>query len=702
MIKYSNFFILFILLSLGVVFQSNIHISTNLLSLFASKEAIEKFKIADNLGYSKEMFIVVKGFDETSKTKVRDIAHKIKDIKDILSVHSTVVPPKEVQQYYKKYYPILADFDDVKLSKDDIKIKLQALYDSLQTSAFYISIDKNDPLKLFELQGVGNDEIAHKGEFITLGDYGYIIRVSTDVSASQMGKAKALYDNVHTLLSDYDDVISFAPFYYTVENSAKIKNDVKFIVILSSIILFIIYYLLIKNLKLLSHTLVALLSSMIFAGLLSTTIFSNFNALSLAFGMSITAVSIDYLLHYYFHDFYQNKKKIDRNVLYGYLTTTVAFGIFSFIPIPIISQISFFTVASLSFAYVVFTFIFPMLNISANEQVFKIKKNKTNISSYLFFVISIALFTYSIFSTNLDNNIKNLDYQNTKLRDIQKMLHSSTKTKLTPVIVKAQTTQELLDNLHLLKDTQLNSFSLASFIPNISKCKKKLNSLENYDFASVNLLINEVALDVGFRDAYFKDSYTFVDNLPSCNIENFDSFKSFSLNVYKDEQSYYTIALLKDAEIAIKEKFASSLSAKDIFAKLASQMYKDLLIYSLIVLVAIFTLLILSVKSRFVYALNYILFPMSLSLSILSSFVDINIMHIFSLIILIAIGIDYGIYMSNTNNKQSTIIAIRYSLLSTFAAFGVLMFSSIVALKSIGIVISIGAISIFILIRYQK
>ncbi|MBC8236595.1 MAG: hypothetical protein H8E76_00015 [Helicobacteraceae bacterium] len=77
-------------------------------------------------------------------------------------------------------------------------------------------------------------------------------------------------------------------------------------------------------------------------------------------------------------------------------------------------------------------------------------------------------------------------------------------------------------------------------------------------------------------------------------------------------------------------------------------------------------------------------------------------MHIFSLIILIAIGIDYGIYMSRTDKPSSTMLAIKYSLLSTFAAFGVLVFSSITALNSIGLVITLGIATIFILIKVMK
>jgi len=113
-------------------------------------------------------------------------------------------------------------------------------------------------------------------------------------------------------------------------------------------------------------------------------------------------------------------------------------------------------------------------------------------------------------------------------------------------------------------------------------------------------------------------------------------------------------------------------------------------------------MLFLSVKKRFLYALNYIIFPLSFTLAILVSLDSINIMHLFSLIILIAIGIDYGIYMSNSDKPSNTMLAIKYSLLSTFAAFGVLIFSTIVALNSIGMVITLGCGAIFILIKVMK
>ncbi|WP_415396521.1 hypothetical protein [Sulfurimonas sp. CS5] len=700
--KYANYIILIILLMVAFFAKEHISISTNLLSLFASEESIEKLNIASKLGYSKEMLVAVKGFDNSAKTKVYELLQKLKTIDGIVSVQSTLTPSEVQLQYYKNNYPLLASFNDEIQSEDSVNKKLQNSYNALLSDIFYTSIDKNDPLKLFNLTNSNNLNLLHRGEFLTLGEFGYLIRVSTKVSASQMSQAEVLYEKIHFVLNDYQDTIAFAPFFYTVENSTKIKNDVKWIILLSSIVLILIYYILIKNIRLLSHTLLALFSSMLFAGLISTLTYSNFSILSLAFGMSITAVSIDYLLHYYFHNFYQDNKIIDKNVLYGFLTTAVAFGIFSFIPIPIISQISFFAVASLSFAYFLFTFVFPKLQILSYKQDVVIKKSSKKLSAFTFFFLSILLFSFSAYNLEFNNSIRNLDYQNTKLIETEEFFKSSIKTNLKPIIIQASTKDELLNKLHLLHQKLPNSFSFASFVQDIQSCEMRKKTLEKYDFSALNTMVNNEASKIGYKDGYFKEAYTFTKNLAECKIPNLEIFKSYNLHVYNDENSYYTIALVDDVSKAATFDFATSIDVKEMFTQQVKKMYDDLAIYSTLVLIAIFILLILSVRTKFLYALNYVIFPSSFVLAILSVFYTINLMHLFSLIILLAIGIDYGIYMSNSRQQANTVLAIRYSLLSTFAGFGILIFSSIVALESIGMVISLGVVSIFMLIRSMR
>lgn len=698
--KYANYLIFVALLFVGFLLKDSIHISTNLLSLFASKESVNKLHIANELGYSKEMFVAIKGFDKGAKKSLKALAKELKDLDEIAEVTYTLKPAKEIQKYYRDYHTLLSNFDDKTFSEQDINEKLKALYAKQLNSFIYSPIDKNDPLKLFSIEK--KKSLAHKGKYLTLDNYGYLIKITSKIDPSQMDKARALYAKIEPILKKYPNAVAFAPFFYSVENSAKIKGDVKLIVALSTIILLLIYLVMLRDIKLLSHTFVALGSSMLFATLVCTTTIENFGVLSLAFGTSLTAVSIDYFFHYYFHSFYTQKRGFDKSVFYGFMTTIVAFGIFSFIPVPMISQISTFALFSLSFAYMLFTFVFPYLEIKEHHREIKEVKTIFKVPSLVVSIASVALLLFSISNLAFDKNIRNLDYQNVKLQKAQKLFEVSSANKLYPVIVQAQTQEELLKRLHKLKSDQNSSLSFANFVLDKEQCLSKIKEIKAYDFNSLNATLNEQATELGFREGYFKDAYSFVEKTPSCEAVDLEIFKSFNLATYEENNTLYTIAMVSGQKQAEQNEWVSSIDVRAMFAKVAQTMFKDILYYSSIVLVVIFALLLFSVRARFFYALNYILFPLGLTLALVTSFYELNIMHLFSFIILIAIGIDYGIYMSNTNKPTNTMLAIKYSLLSTFAAFGVLLFSGITALYSIGIVISLGVSSIYILTRVMR
>jgi uncharacterized protein len=699
--KYLNYIILALLVFIAVIFKGEFHLSTDMLSLFASKDSIKKLEIATKLGYTRDMMIAVKGFDQNSTKSVEEIAKQLQILKNVELVQTKAIPSKEIQAYYKNYFALLADFNATHLDQEQIKQKMQSLYDMQFESFFYSPIDKRDPLKLFTLKVYKDSYLQDKNGYLTLGDYGYLIRVKTDVSPSNLEQAQRLYKDVHKIVDRYGNATAFAGSFYTVENSQKIKQDITYIVIFSTLLLFTIYFIFLKSFRLLLHTSIALTSSMLFALLISLAVYNNFHVISMAFGMSVSAVSIDYLFHYYFHNFYQTKKRIDKNVFYGYLTTTIAFVVFSFIPVTLIAQISFFTALSLSFSYFLFTFVFKNLNLQY-EQKFREQKSFRKLPSSLIFFICILLFVYVATHFQLDSNIRNLDYQNKKLQAAQKLFHSQNKQHYTPIIVEGKTQKELLHNLHTLQRDLNTTFSLASFIPDYEQCIQREKSLQQYDFKHLSEQVNQSADAIGFKKGYFSQAYNFVEQTPSCNSIDINIFKQYDLSMTKYDNNYYTLAFTVQTKVLERYPFVSSIDVKAIFAKVSEKMYKEIEYYGGFVLGIILLLVLFSVKQKFLYALNYILFPSLLVLSVLVTFFEINIMHIFALIILISIGIDYGIYMSNTKKAAVTMLAIGYSLLSTFAAFGVLIFSSITALNSIGIVLSLGIGGIFILIKVMR
>ena len=699
--KYANIVIVFILLSTVVLFKDSLVLSTNLLSLFAPKDAVSKLSIATELGYTRELLIAVKGFDTEAQKRVETLVLELNKIDTIKNIQYTTTPSKKLQKYYRDNFLLLSDFDSTTLTKQDVNKRLQGIKEKQSNSFFYTPINKNDPLELFSMpQNTLN--MQTKGKYLSLGEYGYLLHVRTHVSPSQMDKARVLYADVHKIIDKYPNVIAFSGFFYTVENASMIKEDVTFLAIISAVILLLMYIVLLKNVKILFHTLLALFSSTIFAGLGTLLFFDDFHIISLAFGMSITAVSIDYLFHYYFHDFFVDERKIDKNVLYGFLTTLSAFVIFSFIPVTLIAQISFFTILSLSFSYFLFTFVFKSLKIKSYEESVGDVKLYALIPSSIFIITSFILLVYSFYNIKLDNNIRNLDYQNTNLQSLEKVFKDSTSLSLSPVLVHASTKEELISNLHILKEHQSKSFSLASFVLDKQTCVAKQERIKTYDFIRLNSLVNQEATKLGFRENYFKNTYGFTQEIPLCIYDDLDVFDSLGLEVIENEGELYTLAFILDATKALEYSFVESINVKEMFSKVSEKMYEDIIKYSLFVLFMILILLVLSVKKKFFYALNYILFPLSVTLSVLVSLGEINIMHIFAFIILVAIGIDSGIYMSNTSKANRTILAVHYSLLSTFGAFGVLVFSSIVALHSIGLVISLGVLSIFFISKVMK
>ena len=81
---------------------------------------------------------------------------------------------------------------------------------------------------------------------------------------------------------------------------------------------------------------------------------------------------------------------------------------------------------------------------------------------------------------------------------------------------------------------------------------------------------------------------------------------------------------------------------------------------------------------------------------------SVNILQLFMLFVIISLSIDYGIYMSQEGITNQSQKAIMFSLLSTFAGFGVLFFSSIGVLFYIGEVATLGLLAIFILLFMGK
>ena len=304
--KYLNLLIFSFLMILYIVFSSSIVVSTNFVEIFFSKESLKLFDIAKKFGLSNEIYIAKKGFNQNSSNELQKIAKELENLEEIKSISFKPAVSNELREYIQKNYYLLADFNETKPNKSEIKSKLKRSFEEISNS-FYKPLNVYDPLEIFSLKQ--GDLQRYK-----LKNFGYMLKATTTINTSDAKIARKLYEKIKKIEKNHKDIITYAPFFFLVENSAYIKSDATKIMFLATILLFVLYFIILKNYKLLFNAILSIASSILLAILLMAYLFGSVNILALVFGVSITAVSVDYLFHYYFH----GKFGFNKSVFLGY------------------------------------------------------------------------------------------------------------------------------------------------------------------------------------------------------------------------------------------------------------------------------------------------------------------------------------------------------------------------------------------------
>jgi len=680
LIKLSNFLIFSIVLLALFLSNSYTNISNSILSILPDSQNKQILQAYTKYSDSKTLFV---SFKELSKQEIKNVEKELLEIKGLHKENS--LDKKALLEYQEKYQLFLKNLDEKRLKNLDIKEELVKIQNSLLNSFFPVLINKQDPLNLFEKT---RHEKIDKN-----------IRVYTfDKTINSLDKYKEVYSKIKTIEKKYEEIKTFSTIFYFVENSQAIKDDVNKIIIFAFLILLTLYIFILKNIPLLLNTLTTLATSAIISILVVTTIFSEVSIFVLVFGLSISTVAIDYMFHHYMHGHYLNKKAFNKEVFFGFLTTIIAFIAISFISFTLITQIAIFTIVSLTVSYLHFSFLYPKI-------AFTLKENKkTNSFSFKINKLYILLFSlvaiiYSLSNISFDTNLRNLDYQNKNLDSLntyfQKELKQENKVAL---LIESTSTNDLITKYQRIKHTLPSLNSSLDLIITKKQYEKTKELLNNEKFEELKKELELQASTLGFKKEYFKEAYS-LKELPNYS---FKKLKELKINYFEyKEKNYVFLAVdIKDYEKIKTLEFIKPLSMKFLFEDSLNEVKENILILGTIALILIILMLIFITKKKFLFALSFLLFPLALIL-LYSNFVAFNILHLFMMFIILAISIDYAIYSSKSldiNTKK----AILFSLLSTFAGFGVLIFSKINSLYSIGIVATIGVLAIAFLLIFLK
>jgi len=692
-IKYVNFILFIISLLLLISLQSYTHLSASLLSILPNGEVKELIKNFEQTQNSKVLLLAVKDFDNEALKKILTLE---KELTALPLVSKKGIKQNSKFQKHKEVYKLYSqEIDLVKLKKLDVRKELQALYDDMTSSFFPVQIDKNDPFKILSSPRI--QSVVLKNGHMILDNYGYMSFFV--LQSKSLKEHQILYRQIKTIVNNDENIKVFSPVFYYVENSQAIKSDVNKIILIATVILLLLYLLLLRDLSLLLNTITTLGTSAIIATMMITQLYDEVSIFVFVFGISISTIAIDYMFHHYIHDFFNTSKSLNKEVLFGFLTTVSAFFILSFTSFLLIKQIAIFAMVSLFVSYVIFALLYPKIGFKKfNYKHYSSSYNFNVLNPNKLLLLSLVLVLSSSMWIHFDFDLKNLDYNNVKLKKTEKFfIEHFNAHKYISFAIKANSIDDLIENAKIVQRT-VNAVQLP-LSDLLSKNTYEHNKEILQDMKSIHNTLVAEAKQLGFKEGYFDSAYYPNKKYISCTL---DKIKAYGMDVVKIKDTYYTYGKIdKDMyEKIASYNFVKSLSLKEHFEKYMKESINKLFVLGALALLVIIVLLFFITKNTMGYALLFLLFPLSI-VGIYAYFTAINILHIFMMFVILAISIDYAIYLSKKNDAL-TKRAIGYSLVSTFAGFGVLIFSKINALFSMGIVATIGIVSIFILLIFVK
>lgn len=678
----------------------------DIIKILPDDNATRTLALYNRFDSSKKLFVLVRGFEGESlekATKIQAILEKQKSVESVFFSVTDISP--RVQNYLADNYYYLSDFNAAPLTSAAISQRLQDMANSIFSGGAYVSLDTQDPLRLFTQMKI--IPAAMKEGFLVVPNEGYCLIASISPNVSDLEGSRQMYDEVMGALSGYkEDIVVFSPNFYSVENSAFIQNDVENITLFTFVILIAVYFILLRNKSLLLFSITTLIVSAVVALIAVKGIFGEVSILVVAFGAGIASIAEDYLFMLFLNDDYRTRR-FNKQVFYGFMATEAGLLCLVWIDFPLIAQLALFAAISLGVSYLIFAFLFQRLEFyqtpgtAKESRIYERMVPMRRIPPAFFLVASLAMIAYALPRIAFDPNFRHLDYQNEKLLSAETLFNKTLGGEKIPVLISAKTLEELLVSAEQFRSVVPESFSIANMAVSEAKAKSREEKIKAFDFSTIAKEIESSASTAGFRPGTFAESYASLDTLSPYRMDE-KAITELGVEVLRHDGIISTIGYIEEGDIGKLKglDFARPIIGRELLSQSATAALEQFKSFFVIASIVLLLIVAVATRGQALYALNFLLFPVASILCMFTFLDGYTIMHLFALFLMMIYGIDYGIFLSR-GGDSATMRAVIYSSITTFAGFGILVFSEVPAVYAIGESTLIGLTALFILF-FQK
>ncbi|WP_122035594.1 MMPL family transporter [Aliivibrio sp. EL58] len=727
-------------------------IETNILALLPDNQqdpvAQQAFDNIANTMSDKVVFVVhqTQGQDKTLITAVDNFSQALTELPMFDSVTATV--SENQQQAWGQYYfparaQLLSEKQKQQLTdkpEQQIQQVLHALYNPF--SGVTGAELESDPFLLFRdylsglVQSSGNIQIEN-GYLTAMVDQQKYIVITADLAGSsyQLSLQQQLPDLLtveQKIETQFDvDIQHTGVIFYAAHGTESAKGEISTIGLGSLIGIFVLVLVVYRSTLPLALALLSITTGLFCAYVLTISLFGSIHLFSLVFGASLIGVSIDYAFHFLTDrlnagakwNSVEGIKQLLPAITLGLITSLIGYLGMLIAPFPGLQQLSLFSAIGLTAAYFTVVCWYPVLASKPSKH--HVIPAQRALSQWLLvwqqplirLVLPFSLLIASVFGVTqakYDDDIRQLQALPQALQQQEREIKAITGVGGSQqlLLVRAKTEEALLQKLERVSDKLEQSGDFGGFQSISRYVPSQKTQQENYQLVTD---LYEQQADAYQKVIQQKQALSALQPYQALTIEGFlaspiSETVGFLWLGHIDDVFASVITFNQEVDSATLSEFAKNndatyLNKAEEISTLFAQYRQRITELLLMAYAAIFLLLLprYKIKQAFLIVLPpFIAGCAGLAVTVLTG-VPLNLFNLLALMLILGIGIDYTLFFAEQNkqadnsHKESTLLAISLSALTTILSFGLLALSETQAIHSFGITVLTGIIVAWLL-----
>jgi predicted exporter len=715
------------------------------------------FHLLQQAPFARKLVIHLRAEPEVAVSALLKATDQLRDsLPAALFVHSLSGPgelgPSPLLRELGDFLPLLADAQDLQ----QIALQLQPqqvdrriaedLAQLLQPQGVALKEQiRRDPLNL---QRLALAKLSHinplpgvrlvDGHFLSADGRSSLILADTSVLITDAAGARELLEGFRQAQAQLPvgvraDLIS--GHGYTLANAAVIQQDMRLVLLVSGLGILLLFLVFLRNWRALAVYLLPLFS-MALALLVASACYGRLSGITVGFGAVLLGITIDFGLHVYFALRYGQGepaalvRAVARPVIFGGLTTLAAFAALLRSELPGQRQLAIFAMAGIIAAMLLALLVLPHfigkpvpanpLSRKAFRRHIYLRKPWLRWTVVGLWLGLCCLGALEARHLSINGELRQLSYLPAALQQAEQQLAGVWGNMRGRALVFAeapdlQTALQLNEQLWQLlgdKDLQAESVSLAPLLPPVQVQQQRLQNWESFwqeQRFQTEELLQTAGAHYGFAGDAFAPFFARLDQpqamLDVPTLERWGLGGLLENLLLQDERGTFQLLtlipdrpqLVSSLELELSNLPGLTLVSQSRFGRqLSQEIASDFQRFILLAGLAVLALLLLLFR-RLPEVLLALLPVLTGLLAMFGGMgwlgLEMNLFNVAAAILIIGLGVDYGIFMvCHTQQPQdlASARAVLVSGLTTLAGFGALVLAKHPALHSIGLTVLLG------------